>query len=92
MSATCLEPPQSRKQNRKRYHRVMRFLLLALNAAAAIAQTRDQRIAQFADSIRQQTIDCRRDLHMHPELSNREERTAKIVAARKFVGSGRAPL
>ncbi len=58
----------------------MRFLLLLVAATAAFGQTRDQRIAQFADSIRQQVIDCRRDLHMHPELSNREERTSKLVA------------
>ncbi len=58
----------------------MRFLLLALAAVSSYAQTRDQRIARLADSIKQQVIDCRRDLHMHPELSNREERTAQLVA------------
>jgi amidohydrolase len=49
-----------------------------VNADAA----RDQRIAQAAESLRQQLITQRRDFHMHPELSNREERTSRIVAER----------
>ena len=43
---------------------------------------REQRIAQAAESLRAQLIAQRRDLHMHPELSNREERTSRIVAER----------
>jgi amidohydrolase len=44
--------------------------------------TRDERIAQAADALRPQLVAQRRDLHMHPELSNREERTARVVAER----------
>jgi amidohydrolase len=43
---------------------------------------REQRIAQAAESLRPQLIALRRDFHMHPELSNREERTSRIVAER----------
>lgn len=43
---------------------------------------RDQQIAQAAEALKQQLIDQRRDFHMHPELSNREERTARVVAER----------
>jgi amidohydrolase len=43
---------------------------------------REQRIAQAAESLRAQLIAQRRDFHMHPELSNREERTSRIVAER----------
>jgi amidohydrolase len=48
--------------------------------APAAAQSRDQQIAQAAEALRQQLINQRRDFHMHPELSNREERTAKVIA------------
>src|SRR5829696_8666956 len=44
--------------------------------------TREQQIAQAAEALRQQLINQRRDFHMHPELSNREERTAKVIAER----------
>ncbi|MBS1608602.1 MAG: amidohydrolase [Bacteroidetes bacterium] len=39
-----------------------------------------QKIATAADKIEPQCINWRRDFHQHPELSNRETRTAKIVA------------
>ena len=50
------------------------------NAVAAAQSSRDQQIAQATESLRQQLITQRRDFHMHPELSNREERTSKVVA------------
>ncbi|HXE90493.1 MAG TPA: amidohydrolase [Terriglobales bacterium] len=50
----------------------------AVNRAAA----HDQRIAQLVEALRDKTVETRRDLHMHPELSNREERTSQLVAAR----------
>ncbi|HEV2706460.1 MAG TPA: amidohydrolase [Pyrinomonadaceae bacterium] len=43
---------------------------------------RVQRIAQSAEAMRARLIEQRRDFHMHPELSNREERTARVVAER----------
>jgi amidohydrolase len=43
---------------------------------------REQQIAQAAEALRPQLILQRRDFHMHPELSNREERTSRIVAER----------
>jgi len=46
------------------------------------APTREGRIAQAAEALRPQLVAQRRDFHMHPELSNREERTARIVAER----------
>src|SRR5262245_56739985 len=48
----------------------------------AIAQTspRAQAIAQAAEQLRAALITQRRDFHMNPELSNREERTARVVA------------
>ncbi len=49
-------------------------------SAAEAAPTRPQSIAAAAESLRSKLIAIRRDFHMHPELSNREERTAGIVA------------
>ena len=43
---------------------------------------RAQRVAQAAESLRPQLVAMRRDFHMHPELSNREERTSRVVAER----------
>lgn len=43
---------------------------------------RDQSIAQAAERLRDSLIATRRHLHMHPELSNREEQTARLMAER----------
>jgi amidohydrolase len=51
---------------------------LALSAVGA--PSREQQIAQAAEALRPKLVEQRRDFHMHPELSNREERTSRIVA------------
>jgi amidohydrolase len=43
---------------------------------------REQKVAAAAESLRGQLVAQRRDFHMHPELSNREERTSRVVAER----------
>ncbi len=43
---------------------------------------RDAQIAQAAEALRSKLIEQRRDFHMNPELSNREERTSRVVAER----------
>ena len=50
--------------------------------ASVDAGARDQRVAAAAEALRGRLVATRRDLHMHPELSNREERTARVVAER----------
>ncbi|MDT5268753.1 MAG: hypothetical protein QOH49_939 [Acidobacteriota bacterium] len=50
--------------------------------ASVDAGSRDQRVAAAAEAMRGQLVATRRDFHMHPELSNREERTARVVAER----------
>jgi amidohydrolase len=50
--------------------------------ASADTGARDQRVAAAAEAMRGQLVAQRRDFHMHPELSNREERTARVVAER----------
>src|SRR2546423_272151 len=52
------------------------------SAHASSPTARDEQIAQAAESMRAQLITQRRDFHMHPELSNHEERTSRIVAER----------
>ena len=46
------------------------------------ASTREQSIAAAADAMADRLSTTRRDFHMHPELSNREERTSRVVAER----------
>ncbi|HEU4595467.1 MAG TPA: amidohydrolase [Pyrinomonadaceae bacterium] len=48
---------------------------------------RQQLIARAAEGLREKLIAQRRDFHVHPELSNREERTGRVVAERlKAIG------
>ncbi len=49
-------------------------------AAILTAQTRDALIGRNVDSFKDSLVAQRRDFHMNPELSNREERTARVVA------------
>jgi amidohydrolase len=51
-------------------------------ASGSDAGPREQRIAREAEAMRGQLVAQRRDFHMHPELSNREERTSRVVAER----------
>src|ERR1051326_356909 len=50
-----------------------------LHSAESQANHHAAAIAQAADALRPSLVQIRRDLHMHPELSNREERTARVV-------------
>jgi amidohydrolase len=52
------------------------YTCLALLSCASVARADDARV----DSELKQITAWRRDLHQHPELSNRETRTSKIVA------------
>ena len=56
--------------------------LRAQKSVASSAASREQQIAQSAEALRAKLIEQRRDFHMHPELSNREERTSRVVAER----------
>ena len=59
----------------------MRRLCLALLAAlAASAAHADTDTQQAAAAVGDKVLQWRRDFHQHPELGNRETRTAKIVA------------
>jgi amidohydrolase len=58
------------------------FQIPKSRAAVLNGSSREQQIAQAAEALRPQLVSQRRDFHMHPELSNREERTSRIVAER----------
>jgi amidohydrolase len=56
------------------------FLVALAAGTIAFGQTREQRVAKAAEALEPKLIEQRRDFHTHPELSNREERTARVVA------------
>jgi amidohydrolase len=53
---------------------------LCLLFLSSTAFTQDKLIADAVDKIEEKSIAWRRDIHQHPELGNREFRTAKLVA------------
>jgi amidohydrolase len=69
-------------------NRIPTFLILSLMMASLMSTTtlpmqnasRDARVSQAATSLREKLVTLRRDFHMYPELSNREERTSRVVA------------
>ena len=54
------------------------MILMAIAVSAAL----EQRIDEAAKKVEPKVIECRRDIHQHPELGNREFRTSKLVADR----------
>src|SRR5262249_28212558 len=62
-------------------------LVMALLTGAALEKSpsiagasRDDEINRAAESLRAKLIEQRRYFHMHPELSNSEERTSRVIA------------
>ncbi len=55
---------------------------IAVLAAAPAAATPDAEIRAAAERIAPQVVSVRRALHAYPELSNREERTGRLIAER----------
>lgn len=52
----------------------------AQSSSAEGPGARDQQIAVLVEAMQAALVAQRRDFHMHPELSNREERTSRVVA------------
>ena len=57
-------------------------LLVAAEVFTSGAESHTAQIARATDALRDKLVETRRDFHAHPELSNREERTSRIVAER----------
>lgn len=55
-------------------------IALSLTTVAAAQDLKDT-LAPAIESVMPRVVEWRRDIHRHPELSNREERTAALVAA-----------
>jgi len=58
---------------------IISLAILASNMLVANAQA--QTGISISNELEQKVIEWRRDLHQHPELSNREFRTAKVISA-----------
>ena len=61
-------------------HLLVLTLIFCYTFTAAQSDSRDQKIKKAADKIEKKVIEWRRDIHEHPELSNREFRTAALIA------------
>ena len=62
----------------------MRFvivLMLLASAHGVCAQDLKTQLAPAIDEVMPRVVQWRRDIHQHPEVSNREQRTAALVAA-----------
>jgi amidohydrolase len=55
-------------------------LTINFDAVSVLAASRSDQIAAAAEAMKPELVGTRRDFHQHPELSNREERTSRIVA------------
>jgi amidohydrolase len=56
--------------------------VLLMTTTLSAATTLDQRLDAAASKVEPKVIECRRDIHQHPELGNREFRTSKLIADR----------
>lgn len=54
--------------------------LAMITAIGLFTSAQAQQPVTISDALEQKVIEWRRDLHQHPELSNREFRTAKVIA------------
>jgi amidohydrolase len=68
--AACIRPLAAQKAGAR------------LPAATPPGATLQDEIAKAAETLRPRLVEWRRDFHMHPELSNREERTSRVIAER----------
>ena len=58
------------------------FLLMLFCQRLCFPQTTEALISKEAALLEAKLVEIRRDLHMYPELSNKETRTSRIVAER----------
>ena len=59
---------------------ILALIVLGCNAAMAQQNSSRDLISDHVNKIEEKVINWRRDIHQHPELGNRESRTAALVA------------
>jgi len=64
----------------QKIHQAFLLILVAISASAQISPTLQAKVDKMAILVEPKVIEWRRDIHEHPELSNRETRTAAKVA------------
>jgi amidohydrolase len=52
----------------------------AIGGSVNDSSSRESDVVRAAENLREKLIELRRDFHMYPELSNREERTSRVIA------------
>ena len=67
---------------RRRQLSLAALLVAAAEVFTSGAESHTAQIAKATEALRDKLSETRRDFHVHPELSNREERTSRIVAER----------
>ena len=72
----------NRHFSRRRQLAFAAVFLIAAEVFTSGAESHTAQIASATEALRDKLSETRRDFHAHPELSNREERTARIVAER----------
>jgi amidohydrolase len=61
---------------------VASIFICLLGSNSLYALETQSRVEEIVDQIAPMVIEWRRDFHAHPELSNREERTSRVIAER----------
>src|SRR5687767_14574835 len=56
------------------------IVCVTFSASHAAAQSFDKEVSALVDKVSAKAIEIRHDIHQNPELSNRETRTAELVA------------
>lgn len=64
----------------QKFHHTFLLVWIAVSASAQISPALQTKVDKMAGLIEPKVIEWRRDIHEHPELSNRETRTAAKVA------------
>ena len=64
----------------KKFHYFLFLLAIATSGVSQVNPKLQAKVDQMVTSIEPKIVEWRRDLHQHPELSNRETRTAAKIA------------
>ena len=63
-----------------KFYHINLTIIIGLTCFSSAQAQQPQQAVVISDQLEQKVIEWRRDLHQNPELSNREFRTAKVIA------------